>query len=402
MTDVCNIFKSIDNENGSFLLFSQYTNDLAKSAIDPGFKVRPSRFFCLKLGVNSIANCASIVGNQSTGETIPKYLQNYFENELSYMRVNKKDSYTSFMSSTDFIVHLIQILLGSNWDNTDYSESVLSNYMVYDGIIDSNSWNDGFADIILNIPSGSSKKIYQFKSDDYNKKTLSEFKSLIGVVNYDDINNGYIMGWKASDQIPISGNVPNTIICYDGNKLNQTVSIRDSIFDIIFNSRNDTDADLFSFNTILICYNVLDEHNNIIYKDIPMGIYFTGPYDSSIYNFKNYVTIYKTNEDALGVGSSWSLRISTKFAPTPQGSLKVENVATESGALTSSISALMSANAEMIKTINNMSKKMWIDTQSYRDLLAIFKDGRTNIPYIKNINGVNYWFVNGRNTNVQV
>ena len=36
--------------------------------------------------------------------------------------------------------------------------------------------------------------------------------------------------------------------------------------------------------------------------------------------------------------------------------------------------------------------------QNLQDMLAIFKNNRINTPYIKEIAGKSYWFVNGKNT----
>lgn len=409
--DVCNIFKPTDNVSGNFLLFSQYTNDLAKSSVDPGYKVRPSRFFCLNLNNTSLNNLKN-KGLSDTGNNylIPGYLQNYFENGLSYMRTYKGDDYIPFMSSVDFFIRLLQITLGDSW-SSDTIDDVLSNRIVYDNKINLESWSDGFADVIINIPSNSSKKTYSLNSTISTFVTPSGVGDQLGNFNTPNINDQYILGWSASSNPtpPINGSVPGqTITCYDGSLLlSGETSISGfakpkSLFDLLMPSTIDEESESFTFNTILLCYSIIDEHNNPIYTDIPMGMYFTGNWDSSHDTFRNPITIQKSVDSALNVGSSWSLRISTKFAPTPQGQLRVKDVAVESGATVSSLSAIMSANAELIKTINNMSKKTWADTQSYRDLLAIFKDGRTNIPYTKTINGTSYWFVNGRNTGMQV
>ena len=401
--DVCNIFKPINNTNGNFLLFSQYTNDLAKSSVDPGYKVRPSRFVCLNLNNNHVNNLKSWgLSNQDVNYYIPEYFQNFYENSNSYMRTFKGDEYTPFMSSSNFLMRILQMILGDEWSSTNVVNNALSNCIVYDNKIDLESWNDGFADIILNIPSNSSKKSYMLNGSYSSYRDFENLaKYAIGYTQYDNINNQYILGWSSNDNLPISGAVSGRYVTgYDGSKINNGSQY--SLFDLLLYSITDDSVESFTFNTILLYYDIIDEHNNPIYINLPMGMYFMGSWDSNNNTFYNPITIRKNVDSALGVGSSWSLRISTKFAPTPRGQLKVEDTAIESGAIVSSLSAIMSANAELIKTINNMSKKTWIDTQSYRDLLAIFKDGRTNIPYIKTINGTDYWFVNGKNTEVPV
>ena len=46
--------------------------------------------------------------------------------------------------------------------------------------------------------------------------------------------------------------------------------------------------------------------------------------------------------------------------------------------------------------MDQIVNKTYNDGQNYKDLLAIFKNQRVNVPYIKYINGEKYWFVNGR------
>ena len=49
-------------------------------------------------------------------------------------------------------------------------------------------------------------------------------------------------------------------------------------------------------------------------------------------------------------------------------------------------------------------RRSTIDTmkvvQSIKDSVAMFKNYRTNVPYIRNVDGQPMWFVNGRNTGV--
>ena len=47
----------------------------------------------------------------------------------------------------------------------------------------------------------------------------------------------------------------------------------------------------------------------------------------------------------------------------------------------------------MNTVISNIIKQ----SQDIKDTLAIFKNNRINVPYIKEINGSKFWFVNGKN-----
>lgn len=388
MINVCNIFKAIDpGTNGAFLLFSNYTDDIARSTSDSGYRVRPSRFFCLNSSDLLINNAHSILNNGDSsninGNTdIPRYFQNIFENSLSAMR-NKKldDKYPSdFNYSADFIYQFSRLF-------TRDSSLLLNTYIVYDDKIDLQSFEDGFADIILNIPSGAKKKNYVYKEG---ITSLDELGGLIGTCTYDIPD--YIYGWNSTSSAPpLDGTVSTNLTVGTGESLQED---NESIFDKILTSTQNSES--FSFNTILICYDIEYPDGYVMYKDIPMGIYFTGV-DGG--NFTNPVTIYKGDDNTLGVGSSWSLRICTRYAPTPNGvSVGVEKIAVDSGLKT--VSSLLAANAELIKTINNFSQQSWVNSQSYRDLLNMFKNSQTNVPYPHKVNDVNYWFVNGRNTEI--
>lgn len=380
MINVCNIFRPISNETGNFLLFSQYTNDLTQSTTDSSRRVRPSRFVCLNLDPTKF-------GASNLKTEIPKYFQNVFENGISLLRnLDDNNVVDDSVFSTSFWVSFISKI---------FTADVTSN-IVYDGRIGLSSYKDGFADILLDIPSGSKKKYYQFNEDEWDSQptTVENFQGPF--VSQTCHQGNYISGWSASDNIPINGSL--TAGNVDVWKGWEEVKPESSDFDSIFQEEIEVQGadNSFLFNTIVILYDIVDSNNQTIASDIPMGVFFTGTVENN--SITNPVTIYESEQTAYGVGSGWSLRICTRFAPTPQGYLKIEEVAVESSALTQSISALLAANAETIKTINESSQRIWVNSQGIRDTLNIFKDGRTNVPYIKEVNGINYWFVNGRNT----
>jgi hypothetical protein len=56
----------------------------------------------------------------------------------------------------------------------------------------------------------------------------------------------------------------------------------------------------------------------------------------------------------------------------------------------------MTAMAENLSLMMSMSKQMNDTTQQYKELLSTIKNNRTNVPYVKDVNGNDWWFVNGR------
>ena len=56
------------------------------------------------------------------------------------------------------------------------------------------------------------------------------------------------------------------------------------------------------------------------------------------------------------------------------------------------MSEISETHAMMNTVISNVIKQ----SQDIKDTLAIFKNSKINVPYIKEINGEKFWFVNGK------
>lgn len=404
MKNICNLFRPIDKTNGNFLLFSQYVEDVSRSAVDSAYRVRPSEFVCLDFNQAIQSKAQSLTPNLEGGSItnyIPAYFQNFFENGVSALK-NENVSVSPFNFTIGFMDKLVA--LTANGSNIG-----LQDYIKYVGNIDLESWEDGFADVVLDISSGAHKvtatlvdtigevsvgNVNNFSQQCCGSRTYSNEYSI-------QENAYYIQGWKDNDDLPIKGKVPATgeigIGVKNGwsNPWNSAVSPFHQLITLETGSTSDNS---FTFNTIIVFYDIFDASNNVLYSGIPMGIYFTGVGESS--GIGNDVTIYNSSVEAYGAGSGWALRICTKFSPTPYGYLQVEEVALESKSITKSISTILSATAEAIKAVNDFASKSISELQSIKNITALFKNSRTNVPYPMEVNGVKYWFVNGRNTEV--
>ena len=404
MKNICNLFRPIDKTNGNFLLFSQYVEDVSRSAVDSAYRVRPSEFVCLDFNQAIQSKAQSLTPNLEGGSItnyIPAYFQNFFENGVSALK-NENVGVSPFNFTIGFMDKLVA--LTANGSNIG-----LQDYIKYVGNIDLESWEDGFADVVLDISSGAHKvtatlvdtigevsvgNANNFSQQCCGSRTYSNEYSI-------QENAYYIQGWKDNDDLPIKGKVPATgeigIGVKNGwsNPWNSAVSPFHQLITLETGSTSDNS---FTFNTIIVFYDIFDASNNVLYSGIPMGIYFTGVGESS--GIGNDVTIYNSSVEAYGAGSGWALRICTKFSPTPYGYLQVEEVALESKSITKSISTILSATAEAIKAVNDFASKSISELQSIKNITALFKNSRTNVPYPMEVNGVKYWFVNGRNTEV--
>lgn len=403
MKSICNLFKPIDKENGNFLLFSQYVEDISKSVVDSTYVVRPKRFICMDLKDRDFRNAIDLtkVGGESVFtdlDAMPGFFQNYFENGVSVIKSSGKT-----VSPATFSVAFWGKLAELTKDNDNIG--LISN-IKYVGDVDSEAWNDGFADIILSITSGTHDVTVEFQDEFIEDHTVTTYSEYCGYRDYENEEADgryWISGWaEKDDECPLSPVVPmNGRI---GGGLGTWFDERMSVFDQTFREMENAEAVPFTFNSILVLYNVYTAGGEIIYRDIPMGIYFTGSVsmEDDNYIITNPVTIIPSDVDAYGSGSGWSLRICTKFTPQPYGLLQVDEVEAEAGVISSSLSALMSACAETINTINKFADDSIFNSQTIKDYYSIFKNTRTNVPYIKEVDGVGYWFVNGRNTEMPV
>ena len=56
----------------------------------------------------------------------------------------------------------------------------------------------------------------------------------------------------------------------------------------------------------------------------------------------------------------------------------------------------MSGFSQLTVQMQEMLEEIYKLHQVPKEMLAIFKNSRVNVPYIKEVDGVSYWFVNGR------
>jgi hypothetical protein len=121
-------------------------------------------------------------------------------------------------------------------------------------------------------------------------------------------------------------------------------------------------------------------------------MYFAGNFDDSG-NLTNAVTKYVST--SYGSGTSYGLRICTRFSATSNGNIINTDIVTDDSGYTN-MCQLMTAMSENLSRMLEISRATHNTTQSYKETLAAIKNNRTNVPYVKDVNGVDCWFVNGR------
>ena len=360
---VCNIFGHLKYNTGNFLTFSQYVEDLTRESTQSVYyRVTPSKFVALDVDYSNFNDYKLV-----------KDLQDVFENGCAVCRGQITDKWTPDMSTNLFWKSLFDMKLISSDENNYINE------IKYVGDINIQSYNEyngvGYSEIYCYIPNEAKEFKYQYSSNTSNQITY--------------YSNSTIEGYSAEE--------------FDGAIIAEKLSYMPYIktnfswFDDALNTIK-LDSNKFQINTIVVLYDILtktENGSNQLYKNVPLGIYFPGSIEDG--KMTNSITKYISNEDIFGAGTSYGLRICSRFSVSPgQNNIKVVDVTVDNDNY-SIISQVMSQMAKSQEKMDEILTKVQSNNLAEKELLSIFKNSKTNVPYIKNINGVSYWFVNGRN-----
>jgi hypothetical protein len=163
-----------------------------------------------------------------------------------------------------------------------------------------------------------------------------------------------------------------------------------------------------SFNTIVVYYDVINsqtENTSIVYEKIPVGIYFTGTIQNGV--MSNSVIKHNFDANSNTTGSSYGLKICSRYILGGE-----PNIEFSSDIEYDNLSHVLSKMSESQESIQNAVRTMVQNNEQYKSLLSIFKNNRTNVPYIKDVKVLDentgrvrvekHWFVNGRDLGVTV
>lgn len=453
----CNLFKPLACKTGEFLTFAQYTDDLTReSAGKDTYRVVPSKFVVLNADVNKIFNLNGeqtskfvkessntpqdgevesdvmklCVFENTTHEVrgfnniIPQIFQSNYENSMAILRTNRPELFVDNLAHQYSRYLLWQTLQDAGfltlkertendtthkyWDEVKYVGDI--NFHT-DRAIDTHHYNE----IYCHIPSDAQEFFYDVEQP--TNFEAMEFGPMVDGVEVDATYDTRIQGWSDRtypEHYPLEGYAlpPIGESTQNGAKyplegldvaLLTDPILRDGLEDgNTFIQRPDVEE--YQFNTIILFYDVVNTlDGQVLHRNRPMGIYFTGPVevgDNGVpVGFHNTFTKYITNNDAYGQGAAFGLRLMTRTVPTPNSSSyeilvangdNVDEYNTIARAL-GRISDAIIDNDNSFKTLEEMA-------QQYKDHLANFKNNRVNVPYPRMVNGQYYWFVNGRNT----
>ena len=166
---ICNVFKELTKNNGTFFTFSQYAEDLTINQSNSSYKVIPSKFMCCDVDYSLFSNI-----------TLPALLQNNFENGCSFLRSKMNNDWTPEISKNIFWNEIGKNLFKVNNDDSN---------IVYVGDINIQSYTEkdsvGYNEIYCYIPNEAKQYKYKF----LNSETSS----------YHVYGSEYICGYNEND-----------------------------------------------------------------------------------------------------------------------------------------------------------------------------------------------------------
>lgn len=393
---VCNLFNDLTHASGNFLMFSQYVDDLTRNSADgDNWKIVPSRFVAANFDYSQLNPAANIYRLEETtlndeievegineilpeahveesdlNTDIPKFFQNYFENGCAYGK-NNLESWTPESSKNLFWNSLFNSGLLTSVSETNNNVTTLyAKELVYTGNINMHSYNThqgmGYGEIYCYIPANAAKQKINIALND------TTDNNNLALINENTTLEGY------NTEI---GNYSN--IYYYGD--NHAVNL-DASFDLSDNK--------YSFNTVIVLYSIYTKSNDVWelkFDNIPMGIYFTGKFeDNELTNEVNKIV-----NTTLDTGTSYGLRICTRFSAVSNSGVATDTT-TVSDTNYDNMCQLMTKMNENLARMLEVTKASITETQGYKELLGLIRNNRLNVPYVKNINGKDYWFLNGK------
>ena len=349
---ICNLIGDLKKENGTFITFSQYLNDITRENVEgSNYRVVPSKFVCLDV---------------HDGEIMNKLRVNV-ENAAALIRNGKVSGLAS--ESPEWFRGLV-------WDafmiKNVGGNTLPIRYMGDINMKTSNIHNGmNYAEILCHIPEDASLEEY----------TFSQIGGDIDIM-CGETYEGYE---RYSDDIY---KIP------EGYH-----NITSNVSAVINEKSSDTPRMNFTFNTIIVLYDIETGVDTI--KDIPMGVYFTGVLESRLdedgnvidWDITNAVTkVAATTESSTGIGTAYNLKICTRYVTTLD-STPIEIVESNNmDEWSEALAYLAQSQNKIFEVTNQMSSAL----QQCKSMLTTIKKHATNVPYIVKVKGVDWWFVNGK------
>jgi hypothetical protein len=376
------------------MMFSQYAEDITRNyAEGENWRVIPSRFVAMDIDYNNVKKSMVMPNGETLNEAIPKYFQNCFENACAYGREN----YAKYAEDT---AHENSNNLYKTWNPT-ISRNLFWNCMFDGGFLhlteygntkiveEVKYWNDivlqsydehegmGYGELYCYVPSDGERMrcqciaVTDLINNDGRKYDASNSNQFLEGYTDRYVEN-YVQQYYYNNDFTMT---------FDDDTLGKLVNAADSYYGI---------------NTIVVLYDVLKKVNDNwekIYSYIPMGMYIAGKFDE-----ENKLTnsVKKYVSTSYGTGTAYGLRICTRFTVSPKGMILKEYDLKTDYDNHNTISQLMTTMSECLIKMMDMANQQNNTIQNFKEIMTTIRNNRTNVPYIKDINGTDWWFVNGR------
>lgn len=382
---ICNILGDMQNSTGTFLTFSQYIDDLTRWQADShNHKIKPSKFVALNikpLKREIIKNFTlNTEGPYNYNSWIPSIFTNFIENRCAWLKtndVNNKWTPTHFKN-------VFWEAMFNQQENTQTanlvgveepqisSESIItSNDIMYVGNINIQSHDNvngqSYSEIYCYIPNEAKRCSYNVVMENVSQNQLMGIED--GLINMGSKLIGYEHIGKNTEY------VTNFNMVYSEPKKNYYIE----------NNNSDYDDDKFNINAIVVLYDIGNT-----YTDIPMGIYFPGVIDEDGV-IQNQITKFVSNKEIYGSGTSYGVRICNRYAAV-NSSHEIDIHPNDYASLSLALSKISQTCDKMNELVNKFNSNNDVN----KSLIDLFKNTQVNVPYIKSVNDVDYWFVNGK------
>lgn len=422
-------------------MFEQYASDLTKCYVQhDSYDVIPSKFVALNIDYSKLSlQYRQPSASSDLNEVVPAYLQNYYENGCAWLK-------SSSVSGNE-------VLNQQNWTPDDWSaktsSNILWNALYHGGLISISKYDEGWVknsadlsaalesfNVINEVQYVGKIDIHSYEERDgvgYSElycyvpneavKTLYEVTNLTKKQLSYQYKDEYVMGYDANGEnilgiLPINVSAQQPAYYYnqdftfagyevDPGSSNEIEYEGESVLRYAneYSKKyypNNPVNNYFKFNTIVILYDIVvrDANGNIstLHKDIPMGMYLTGLINSDG-SVDNEVIKYEECKDAYNSGTSYGLRICTRYTSTPN-STTIKSIELDLADQYGGFSQAMNKMAESQEKMNEILNEVVSNSQMYKDHLAMFKNGRTNCPYIRKVGDEYIWFINGKSTGI--
>ena len=371
------------------------------------YRVIPSKFVVMNLNWDCADKQNMVKVYSNPNSWLPLYLQNYYENGLAVLRNNIQSitgkPYTPEMSKWLFW----KSLFDANYLNMSSRDNAVLE-VKYVGGINLQSYDQwsgmGYSEVYCYIPNDATSHRYTMSR--IAPQTIPSIareagKTLEGFTDNDLLDENGNFNTNASEIV-----LPREVN-YTYQQIYEFAWEEGSDLRVL--DADDTEKDSFEFNSIVVLYDVLSINEQgewvTTHSDLPMGIYVCGTlgettevagWEIMSNTFRKFIH----NEDIYGSGTSYGLRICSRYLVNPNNDT-IKNIAIETkDEGYAEFSRVMSSFADLQSKMDEVMDSVLQNADVDKDLLGIFKNSRTNVPYLKEVEGKMHWFVNGRDLGV--